>query len=153
VVSGAPTAPRHSRAEGDTSWRLINYLVVNYLSLMDPDDAANAQAVRDLLGLFGNPNEPHVKAQIAGVQSVKGKAAVHRVGRGGPIAFARGVEVTVTLEDTAFEGTGPFLLGAVLEHFFTRYVSINSFTKTTLRTVARGEVMKWPARAGHRHVL
>ena len=153
VVSGAPTAPRPSRAEGDTSWRLINYLVLNYLSLTDDEDAANAQAVRDLLGLFGNPAEPHVKAQIAGLQSVKGKSAVHRVGRGGPIAFARGVEVTVTLEDAAFEGTGPFLLGAVLEHFFTRYVSINSFTKTTLRTVARGEVMKWPARAGHRHVL
>lgn len=153
VVSGKPTAPRPSRAYGDTSWRLINYLVLNYLSLMDADDAANAQAVRDLLGLFGNTNEPSVKAQIAGVQSVKGKPAVSRVRRAGPIAFARGLEVTVTLEDSAFEGTGPFLLGAVLEHFFTKYVSINSFTKTTLKTVARGEVIQWPPRAGRRHVI
>jgi type VI secretion system protein ImpG len=128
-------------------------MVLNYLSLMDADHAANAQAVRDLLSLFGNSAEPHVKAQIAGVQSVRGKPAVSRVGRGGPVAFARGLEVTVTLEDSAFEGTGPFMLGAVLERFFTKYVSINSFTRTTLRTVARGEVMKWPARAGHRHVL
>jgi type VI secretion system protein ImpG len=153
AVSGAPSAPRPSRAEGESAWRLINFMVLNYLSLVDRDDAANAQAVRDLLGLFGNSAEPHVKAQIAGVQSVKGKAAVSRVGRGGPIAFARGLDVTVTLEDAAFEGAGPFLLGAVLEHFFTRYVSINSFTRTTLRTAARGEVMKWPARAGQRHVL
>jgi type VI secretion system protein ImpG len=153
VVSGAPSAPRPSRAEGESAWRLINFMVLNYLSLVDGDDAANAQAVRDLLGLFGNSAEPHVKAQIAGVQSVKGKPTVSRVGRGGPIAFARGLEVTVTLEDAAFEGAGPFLLGAVLEHFFTRHVSINSFTKTTLRTVARGEVMKWPARAGLRQLL
>jgi type VI secretion system protein ImpG len=153
VVSGAPSAPRASRAEGESAWRLINFMVLNYLSLEDRDDAANAQAVRDLLGLFGNSAEPHVKAQIAGVQSVKGRPTVSRVGRGGPIAFARGIEVTVTLEDAAFEGAGPFLLGAVLEHFFTRHVSINSFTKTTLRTVARGEVMKWPARAGLRQLL
>ena len=154
MVSGAkPTAPRPSRAEGESAWRLINFMVLNYLSLVEADEAANAQAVRDLLGLFCNSAEAHVKAEIAGVQSVKGKPAVSRVGRGGPVAFARGLDVTLTLEDAAFEGTGPFLLGAVMEQFFTRYVSINSFTRTTLRTVARGEVMKWPARAGHRHVL
>lgn len=153
VVSGAPTPPRPSRAEGESAWRLVNYLALNYLSLMDADDAANARAVRDLLGLFGHGADASVKQQIAGLQSVKSKPAVQRVGRGGPVAFARGLEVTVALEDTAFEGTGPFLLGAVLERFFAKYVSINSFTKTTLRTVARGEVMRWPARAGHRHVL
>ena len=45
-----------------------------------------------------------------------------------------------------------FLLGAVLERFFAKYVSINSFTETVLRTLQRGEVMRWPAsRRGQRH--
>ena len=56
-------------------------------------------------------------------------------------------------DETAFEGTGVFLLGAVLEQFFARYVSINSFTETVFSTTERGEVTRWPAKTGRRHVL
>jgi len=34
----------------------------------------------------------------------------------------------------------------VLEHFFARHVSINSFTETSLRSATRGEVMRWVPR-------
>ena len=44
------------------------------------------------------------------------------------------------------------LLGAVLEHFFARYASINSFTETILTSADRGEVMRWPARIGRRQI-
>ncbi len=76
-----------------------------------------------------------------------------RVNKPGPISFARGLEVSVTFDEMNFEGTGVFLLGAVLERFFAKYVSINSFTETVIRTVERGEVMRWPARLGLRHTL
>ena len=71
----------------------------------------------------------------------------------GPISFGRGLEVTVTFDESGFHGTGVFLLGAVLDMFFSKYVSINSFTETVIRTVDRGEVMRWPARIGTRIVL
>lgn len=64
-----------------------------------------------------------------------------------------GLEVTVTLEEAAFEGTGAFLLGAVLEQFFARYVSINSFTETVVRTLERGEIVRWTMRNGLRPIL
>ena len=58
----------------------------------------------------------------------------------GPTTFGRGLEVSVTCDEAAFEGSGVFLLGAVLERFFAKYVSINSFTETVLRTrAARGD--------------
>ena len=66
----------------------------------------------------------------------------------GPITFGRGIEITVTLDDAAFEGTGAFLLGGVLSQFFAQYVSINSFTETVIRTLARGEIMRWPSKEG-----
>ena len=44
------------------------------------------------------------------------------------------------------------LLGAVLEQFFAKYVSINSFTETVVSTPDAGEVMRWPARIGRRHL-
>jgi type VI secretion system protein ImpG len=44
-------------------------------------------------------------------------------------------------------------MGAVLERFFAKYVSINSFTETVLRTVQRGEIMRWQARTGLRQAI
>jgi type VI secretion system protein ImpG len=71
----------------------------------------------------------------------------------GPAAFGRGTRVTLTCDETAFEGVGVFLLGAVLERFFSKYVSINSFTETALQTVQRGEIARWPARIGRRPLI
>jgi type VI secretion system protein ImpG len=71
----------------------------------------------------------------------------------GPLAFARGQQITLTMDEASFEGTSAFLLGTVLEEFFARYVSINSFTETVVRTVDRGEIMRWPARMGRRQSL
>ena len=65
-------------------------------------------------------------------------------------AAARGLEITVVLEEKAFEGSGAFLLGAVLDRFFAEYVAINHFTQTVVRTPERGEIMRWPPRIGLR---
>ena len=46
-----------------------------------------------------------------------------------------------------------YLLGAVMQHFFARYASVNSFTETVLRTLERNEVARWPTRLGTRRIL
>ncbi len=71
----------------------------------------------------------------------------------GPIVFGRGLEITLEFDENAFRGTGVFLLGTVFERFLARYVSINSFTETVLRTTERGEIMRWKARPGRRPTL
>ena len=40
----------------------------------------------------------------------------------------------------------------MLEAFFRRYVSLNSFTETVLSSEERGELMRWPARVGERQL-
>ena len=77
---------------------------------------------------------------------------VRRVRRPGGVGAARGIEVTVTLDERAFEGSGAFLLGAVLDRFFAEYAAINSFTQTVIRTAERGEIMRWPRSHGRRGV-
>ena len=47
-----------------------------------------------------------------------------------------------------FEGTSVYLMGAVLERFFAKYVTINSFTETVLRTQANGEIARWRPQTG-----
>jgi type VI secretion system protein ImpG len=91
--------------------------------------------------------------QIDGLQSVTGKSIVRRLPVPGPITYGRGLQIAVTMDEDAFEGIGVFLLGAVLEQFFAKYVSLNSFTETVVKTTKRGEIMKWPARVGRCEIL
>lgn len=148
-----PTPPRPSRAHGDSAWRLISHLNLNYLSLTDSDARQGAAALRELLALYGDSAEASIRKQIDGVVSIHASAITRRAPIPGPIAFARGLEVALQVDEAAFEGSGAFVLGAVLERFFAKYASINSFTETVIRSLERGEIMRWPARIGMRHTL
>lgn len=148
-----PSAPRPSHAWGDTTWRLISHLTLNYLSLVDEPDGKSATALREMLALYGELGDSAVRRQIEGVRSAVGRPVLRRLPLDGPASFARGVEVTLECDETAFEGTSVALLGLVLSRFFSRYVSINSFTETVLRSVQRGEIVRWPLRIGHRATI
>jgi len=148
-----PTAPRSSFAHGDPTWRLISHLALNYLSLTDDSNGGGASALRELLMLYGDASEPIVRRQIEGIRQVASTSIARRLPVAGPVAFGRGVEVTLTLDESAFEGASAFLLGSVLERFFAKYVSINSFSETVLKSIQRKEIMRWPARLGRRPVL
>jgi len=148
-----PTPPKPSHVEGQMAWRAVSHLSLNYLSLLDVSEQDGASALRELLKLYADASDPAIRKQIDGVKSVTYRPITRRVAMAGPIAFARGLEVTVVLDEEAFEGGSAFLLGAVLERFFAKYVSINSFTETVVRTVDRGQIMRWQARVGQRHTL
>ncbi|MEB4591271.1 type VI secretion system baseplate subunit TssF [Candidatus Thiothrix sp. Deng01] len=148
-----PSRPRPAHAEGERAWRLINHLSLNYLSLLDNERQQGAAALRELLRLYADEGSAGFSKQLEGLLSVSSEPVVRRLPGAGPITFGRGVGITLHCRDSAFDGLGAFLLGSVLEKFFARYVSINSFTQMTLTTVERGEVMRWPVRTGTTPVL
>lgn len=148
-----PTKPRASVASGETAWRLVSHLQLNYVSLLGEGHAEGAAALREMLTLYCDEFDPAARRQIDGIKTVTSQSIVRRIPVPGPISFGRGLEITLTCDEGAFEGTGAFLLGSVMQHFFARYVSINSFTETVLRTLERNEVARWPARLGMRQTL
>jgi type VI secretion system protein ImpG len=137
---------------GEVAWRLISMLSLNHLGLVDRADDG-AKALRETLVLFADISDAAAEAKIRGVRSLKARPVVRRLRQASGAAAARGLELTVVLEGKAFEGSGAFLLGAVLDRFFAEYVAINHFTQTVVRTVERGEMMRWPPRIGLRGVL
>lgn len=147
-----PTKPRPSIAYKDTAWKLISHLSLNYLSLTNHGNEG-ATSFRSLLALYGDNNDAGFRKQIEGLLTIQSQPIVRRINCSGPIVFGRGLEMTITVDEAAFEGSGVFLLGAVLEQFFAQYVSLNSFTETVLKTSDRGEVMRWPAKIGQRHLI
>jgi type VI secretion system protein ImpG len=164
VCVGAPTKPREpvisqqrGRSEiaytGTVAWRLINMLSLNHLGLVQRGAGKDGESLREILAMFGDLADNATERKIRGVRNVTSAPIVRRISRPGGSAIARGIEVSVTLDDKAFEGSGAFLLGAVLDRFFMEYAGLNNFTQTVVRTVERGEIMRWPARIGMRHPL
>jgi type VI secretion system protein ImpG len=153
VAGPTEPVPSHDFNSGSHVWRLINHLSLNYLSLVDGDSRQGATALREMLRLYADVFEADQRKQIDGLKSVQTKTITRRLPGSGPMTFGRGLEVTVTCDEAAYEGSGAFLFGAVLSRFFTQYVSLNAFTETVLRTVERGEIMRWPASIGKRQLL
>jgi type VI secretion system protein ImpG len=112
-----------------------------------------ATALRDLLELYATSADISAKRQIEGIRAVNVGRVVRRVATRGPLAFGRGLEITVEVDELPFEGASAFLLGAVLDQYFARYVSINSMTETVLRSQTRGEINRWTPHWGARPTL
>jgi type VI secretion system protein ImpG len=152
-VLAGPSRPQTAMREGAMAWRLLNLLSLNYLSLRDADGESAARALRELLGVFAHGAENAAKRQIEGVREVQVRPVVRRHPVPGPIAFGRGLEVRVTTDDLAFEGSSAVLLGTVLNQYLCRHVSMNSFVQTTVVSLSRGQLMQWPPTIGGRPVL
>lgn len=150
-ILAGPTRPRAAFPSGETAWRLVSQLSLNYLSLLD-EEGEGARALRQLLDLYVDPRDSLAR-HVEGVVSIESKAVVRRMPVNGPICFGNGLALRLRLDEDAFTGVGAFLLGAVLERFFAKYVSVNSFTETVVESLQRGEIMRWPVRAGRREAL
>ncbi|HET9955949.1 MAG TPA: type VI secretion system baseplate subunit TssF [Polyangiaceae bacterium] len=143
-----PSEPRPSHAWGTTSWRLISHLSLNHLSITDTDPEQGATMLREMLHLYGDLGGAASHREIEGMRSISTNSTVRRLPIPGPASFSRGLEITLTCDENAFEGGSAFILGSVLERFFAKHAALNSFTETVLRSQQRGEIMRWPARLG-----
>ena len=139
---------REATHPGPIMWRLINFLTMSHLGLVDrgPDDKAGG--LRELLTLFADITDMLTERQLRGIVSISSRPIVRRLRQETGFNAARGVEISVTFDEKAFEETGVMFLGAALDRFFAEYSSINSFTETVIVSVQRGMVVRWPPRSG-----
>jgi type VI secretion system protein ImpG len=84
---------------------------------------------------------------------IKTASVVRKISHANWFNAARGMQVSVEFDESAYEGSGAFLLGAVLSRFFSEYASFNSFVETVIRSRQRGEIMKWKPVIGARQLL
>ena len=152
VIAG-PSRPYAPLTDGAIAWRAINHLSLNYLSLVNSTATQGAAALRELLQLYIPAAAAGTHKQVDGVHLMEVRPVVRRLRGPGLLVFGRGIEITVTVDELAFEGASAFLLGSVLERYFARHVSINSFTETVLRSESRGEVHRWVPPWGARPTL
>ena len=138
---------------GTVTWRLVNMLSMNHLGLVERGAGRNAAALREVLTMFADLADSATERKIRGIRNVDSRPVVRRIKERSGIGAGRGIEVTVMIDEKAFEGIGAFLLGAILDRFFCEYAALNHFTETVIHTTERGEIMRWPARMGSRRSL
>jgi type VI secretion system protein ImpG len=146
-----PTRPQPTLAQGAAAWRLISHLSLNYLSIADTRMGGGAEALREIVGVYAPLGDRATEKQLEGLVGVTSRPVVRRMHDEVLTTAVRGLEITLEFDDSAFEGASAFLLGAVLDRFLQRYVTINSFVETVLRTQQRGEIWRSaPARGSGR---
>lgn len=159
-----PTPPRESivaeafdshevTPRGTPAWRLISLLNLNHLGLTGRGTDNAAEALREILSLFANMADAATERRIRGILAVECRPIVRRLRQAQGTGVARGLEVTVTFDEKAFEGSGVFLYGAVLDRFLAEYAPVNNFIQTVIRSAERGDIMRWPPRLGSRVAL
>ncbi len=156
--------PQAAVLEGDLVWRIISHLSTNYFSLLggEPDGKErDACVLRELLRVYSDSlrqSEHKASAQavdrwINTLETVNSRPIWRLHSERGATALVRGLEVTLELKEAPLEEVGLFLFGSVLERFFSRFVSINSFIEMVLRGDRRGEIKRWQMRIGQRMTL
>ncbi len=150
-----PSAAHSPPLGSDTLWRLVSLLSLSYRSLLSegPHDAndAGVKRLQALLTLFATDGERD-RQQIQGVRSLKSSGATAHVGTDGWRGYCRGTRLTLEFDETAFVGSSPLMLAAVLSRFFAIYTSINSFVRVAV--VKEGEVWRqWDAMSGRQPLL
>lgn len=147
LVELEPDAP-HRTQQGDVYWRLISYLSLSHFTLDDRSGRDAAASLREMLSLFADLSDSGTAKQIDGLQGLQTRRITRSIRRGGAYIPAHGLEIRLTFDETAFEGSGMFLMGMVLDRFLAEYAAINSFTQTVLISRQRGEVHTFPPRTG-----
>ncbi|GGC47234.1 hypothetical protein GCM10011504_27130 [Siccirubricoccus deserti] len=142
-----PSAPRAAPLGGETAWRLVSHLNLNYLSLSGGPDALTA--LREILLLHAAPDDDAAREQVLGLRELHCRRVTRRIGRGVRSALGQGLAITLTCDERRFAGGSALLLGAVLECFLALQASVNSFTQLTLLSQQRHGVWHaWPPRTG-----
>jgi type VI secretion system protein ImpG len=130
-------------------WRLISHLSLNHLSLVDD---GSGDALREILKLYDFADSLDTRSQIDGILQVSSRRVVGRVrGAEGPVAFNRGLEVSIRFDEDRFPVNNLYLFASVLERFLALYGTVNSFSKMIATVKGRpGELRRWPPRMGER---
>ena len=161
-LMGSISPPYPALSADSGAWALISHLQLNYLSLIEREDPEqSARPLRQMLRLYAPVPEgarydtlrdDAWSDQIRGIQRVLTEPITRRVPVPGPISFAKGLRVSIEVDEGRFDASGALLLGAVLERFLARYASINSVIETAIRSKNR-LIKVWPTRLGRIDIL
>ena len=135
-----PTTQINPSLQGASLWQLVSHLSLNYLSLGNQSE--NLNALKEILRLYSCYNRADAYQQIAGIKKMFCKNVMRHIGKEAWKGFCRGIEITLEFDERLYVGSSAFLMGAVLDQFFSLYASINTFTQLIVKSSQREGIWK-----------
>ena len=112
------------------------------------------EALRALLRVYATFGDQSDEARVNGIVQMTCRRVVRRVPADDWIGVARGLEVSLVIDERPFLGQSPFLLATVLNQFFALYVSAGLFTQLVVkRHQIEGVWKRWPPMAGQQLLI
>ncbi len=126
-------------------WRVVAHAAMGIRSLTEPDVFRSVLEVYNLHAIVDRQAARASELRMAALKDIRVSAA-ERLYRGVPV---RGVDVKLDIDEGGFSGDGDiYLFGSILERFFSHYVSLNTFSRTSLKGLNSNLTFAWPARSG-----
>lgn len=134
-------------------WRLISHLNLNYLSITESENGT-PEALQEILELYNFNDSTVTRQQILGITGIESRKVVRRIGDHIGAGFVRGLETSLSFDETQYVGSGMFLFASILERFLALYTSLNSFNQTVVKSDQReGIVRRFAPRTGEQVLL
>lgn len=121
-----PTATVRFDSEQGSYWRLISHLSLNHLPVTGDDP----ELLREMLRLYDFRQSREAGSLIDSITAVESKRSTARLADG---SIAKGVDITITFDDSTVDRGLAYLFGMVLSHFLGLYASINTFSRLTIK--------------------
>lgn len=148
-----PTVPLRPPMRRHAHWSLVSHLSLGHRYLHGPDGLDN---LKEILRLY-DFSDPQVfdrrgaaaRQMIDGILNISGNTVSRQVGPPEEGCFARGLQLTMTIDEDQYTTCGAYLFSSVIERFMGLYSGINSFVETRVRSRQRDKaICHFPARMG-----
>lgn len=139
------TPPFAPPLEGDTLWRLLSNMSLNYLPLTNISALRGIVSTYDFRAVHDSRRAKVLERVLDGMVSIHTREK-DRIYKGLPL---RGASTELVLSQRRFSCEGDmFLFASALNEFLALYGTVNSFHQLTVREEKSGERYVWPARLG-----
>ncbi|WP_165497609.1 type VI secretion system baseplate subunit TssF [Pseudoduganella albidiflava] len=140
-----PTPSRRFPTDGRAHWRLVAHLALNQRTLSD----VGLVELRKMLNLYDLPHSPATQRQIGGIVGLSSKTVHEWVKGAHRTALMAGLDIRLTVDESAYVGSGLHVFAQMLDRFFALYGQINVFTRLVLVSAAtEEEILKCQPRSG-----
>ena len=133
----------------DVTWRWIAQLSLAQLSISED----GADVLRSLIELYADRGDPAYARHGRSITDVSMRSTVDRIALPGPVCFAHGIDITLSVDTAQLSGSSRLLLSAVLSHLFAREAPINSFVRTRTWLASEQKEVVWPLTVGTRSTI
>lgn len=137
VLLRRPTQSIRPSTRDGALWRIIAYMARQPAQIDQHGLPELKQLLRHYSRLSAAPSR-----QIDGLSFVSRRSSMQWINRLPSPSFARGLEVTLTVDEQAFAGSSLSVFASVMERFFANYVSVNGFVQLVLLSNNTGTELK-----------